>query len=251
MSGDRWIIGITGASGTVYARRLLQALVTHVPGVRLDVVVSSSALRVMRDEEGLAVGPLTAEMLLGFASQAVSLVVDGPHRQRSPGSAPDDDRNGDGPAAQPVKRLPVTLHPYRDIGASIASGSCPTRGMVVVPCSMKTLAGIAHGYGENLIARAADVVLKERRRLILVPRETPLSAIHLKNMLSLARLGVAIVPAMPGFYHRPATIDDLVGMMVMRILDQMGYEIDLAPRWTSDAAKPQASPKPSPGAARG
>jgi 4-hydroxy-3-polyprenylbenzoate decarboxylase len=104
--------------------------------------------------------------------------------------------------------------------------------MVIVPCSMKTLAAVAHGYGENLIARAADVVLKERRRLIVVPRETPLSAIHLQNMLRLARLGVAILPAMPGFYHRPETIDDLVEMMVMRILDQMGFEIDLAKRWS-------------------
>ena len=97
---------------------------------------------------------------------------------------------------------------------------------------MKTLAAVAHGYTASLIARAADVVLKERRRLILVPRETPLSAVHLQNMLRLARLGVAILPAMPAFYHHPQTIDDLVEMLVMRILDQMGFEIDLAKRWS-------------------
>jgi 4-hydroxy-3-polyprenylbenzoate decarboxylase len=164
---------------------------------------------VLRDEEGLAVpaSRLTAELLVGMPTDAVTVYCD-----------------------QPPGR--VTMHDFHDIGASIASGSHPTRGMVVVPCSMKTLAAVAHGYAENLIARVADVVLKERRRLILVPRETPLSAIHLQNMLRLARLGVAIVPAMPGFYHRPATIDDLVEMLVMRILDQMGFEIDLAKRWS-------------------
>jgi len=206
---NRWIIAITGASGTIYARRLLRVLVERVDDIRLEVIVSPAGLRVLRDEEGLAVSParLTAELLAGIATDAVSVYYDEPpHR--------------------------VTMHDYRNLGAGVASGSYPTRGMVVVPCSMKTLAAVAHGYAENLIARAADVVLKERRRLILVPRETPLSAIHLQNMLRLARLGVAIVPAMPAFYHRPETIDDLVNMMVMRILDQMGFEIDLAKRWS-------------------
>jgi 4-hydroxy-3-polyprenylbenzoate decarboxylase len=204
----RWTIGITGASGTVYARRLLQVLVRHVDGIHLDVVVSEAALRVMRDEEDLAAGPgrLTAENLLGFPCDAVDLYSDRP--------------NGS-----------LTLHNPRDIGASIASGSYRTRGMAIVPCSMKTLAAVAHGFGANLISRAADVVLKEGRPLVLVPRETPFSAIHLQNMLRLARLGVAIVPAMPGFYNRPRSIADLVDHMVMRILDQMGFAIDLAPRW--------------------
>jgi 4-hydroxy-3-polyprenylbenzoate decarboxylase len=206
---NRWIIAITGASGTVYARRLLRVLVERVDDIRLEVIISPAGLRVLRDEEGLAVSPsrLTAELLVGIPTEAVTVYCDDPPSR-------------------------VTIHDCRNIGDSLASGSYPTRGMVIVPCSMKTLAAVAHGYAENLIARAADVVLKERRRLILVPRETPLSAIHLQNMLRLARLGVAIVPAMPGFYHRPETIDDLVEMMVMRILDQMGFEIDLAKRWS-------------------
>ena len=187
-------------------------LVERVDDIRLDVIVSPAGLRVLRDEEGLAVSPsrLRAECLVGMPTDALSADCD-----------------------EPVSR--VTMHDYRNLGASIASGSYPTRGMVIVPCSMKTLAAVAHGYAENLIARAADVVLKERRRLILVPRETPLSAIHLQNLLRLARLGVAIVPAMPGFYHRPETIDELVQMMVMRILDQMGFEIDLAKRWSGSS----------------
>lgn len=209
MAENRWIIAITGASGVVYARRLLRALVERVDDIRLDVIVSPAGLRVLRDEEGLAVLPphLTAESLVGIPTDAVTVYCD-----------------------EPPSRM--TMHDCQDLGASVASGSYPTQGMVIVPCSMKTLAAVAHGYAENLIARAADVVLKERRRLILVPRETPVSAIHLHNMLRLARLGVAIVPAMPGFYHRPESIDDLVEMMVMRILDQMGFEIDLVKRWS-------------------
>ena len=210
MAENRWIIAITGASGTVYARRLLRVLVERVDDIRLEVIVSRAGLRVLGDEARLAVPAsrrMTAEWLVGVPTDAVTVYRDQPSRR-------------------------VTMHDCQNLGASVASGSYPTRGMVIVPCSMKTLAAVAHGYAGHLIARAADVMLKERRRLILVPRETPLSAIHLQNMLRLARLGVAIVPAMPGFYHRPETIDDLVDMLVMRILDQMGFEIDLAKRWS-------------------
>ena len=219
MPNDRWIIAITGASGTIYARRLIQAMVEHLPGAELDVVVSGAALRVMHEEEGLAVsrGELTPTLLSGSASPAVTVYHD-----RPPYS--------------------LTLHEHRDIGASIASGSYPARGMVIVPCSMNTLAAVAHGYADNLISRAADVTIKERRPLILVPRETPLSVIHLQNMLRLAKLGVAIVPAMPGFYHQPATLGDLVDLMVMRILDQMGYQVDLAARW--GCRQPSADEEP-------
>lgn len=213
MPTNRWIIGVTGASGTVYARRLMRALVEHVPGIHLDVVVSQAALRVMHDEDGLdpSIRRLTAEMLVGFPTDAVEVFGDR------------DDSS-------------LTIHNNRNIGASIASGSCPTDGMVIAPCSMKTLAAVACGYGENLIARAADVVIKEQRRLVLVPRETPLSAIHLENMLKLSRLGVSIVPAMPGYYNNPKTIDDLVDTMVMRVLDQMGLQIDIAPRWKAEGS---------------
>jgi 4-hydroxy-3-polyprenylbenzoate decarboxylase len=118
-----------------------------------------------------------------------------------------------------------------DQAAAISSGSFLVEAMVVVPCSMKTLAGIRTGYADGLIARAADVTLKERRRLVLVPRETPLSEIHLDNMLALARMGASIVPPMPAFYNQPVTIDDIVGHIVTRIMDQLGIESPTATRW--------------------
>jgi 4-hydroxy-3-polyprenylbenzoate decarboxylase len=118
-----------------------------------------------------------------------------------------------------------------DQAAPISSGSFLVEAMVVVPCSMKTLAGIRTGYADGLIARAADVTLKERRRLVLVPRETPLSEIHLDNMLALARMGASIVPPMPAFYNQPASLDDIVGHIVTRIMDQLGIESPTATRW--------------------
>jgi len=116
-------------------------------------------------------------------------------------------------------------------GAAISSGSFRTAGMIVVPCSMRTLAGIRHGYADNLICRAADVVLKERRRLVLVPRETPLNEIHLENMLALSRMGARIVPPMPAFYNRPEIISDIVDHVVVRILDQFDIDAPQARRW--------------------
>lgn len=196
-----WIVAITGASGTVYGRRLIQTLVTHVPGIKLDVVVSEAALRVMAEEENIR-GSL-------YRLKAVDLL--GPEIRSADSS--------------------ITIHNNKDIGASIASGSYLTSGMVVVPCSMATLGAIAHGIPQNLIHRAADVTIKEQRPLILVPRETPLSAIHLENMLKLSRIGVNITPAMPGFYHQPASISDLVDMMVLRIIDQMKLPLESEKRW--------------------
>jgi 4-hydroxy-3-polyprenylbenzoate decarboxylase len=122
-------------------------------------------------------------------------------------------------------------YPIEDVGASIASGSFRTAGMAIVPCSMGTLSGIAQGASGNLLERAADVMLKEGRPLVLVPRETPLNAIHLEHMLRLARLGVRIVPAMPAFYHRPRTMEDLVDFVVGKILDAMGIDHELFKRW--------------------
>ncbi len=196
-SVKRWIVGITGASGTIYARRLLETLLEIDPLVEIDLVVSEAGLRVLREEEGFHTRVDRSELksLIGIETPR------------------------------------VRMHRNRDIGASIASGSYPTEGMVVIPCSMSTLAAIASGYSQTLIHRAADVTLKEGRPLLLVPRETPLSPIHLENMLRLSKLGVKIIPAMPGFYHQPQSILELVDMMVMRVLDQMGFQSSLVKRW--------------------
>lgn len=136
-----------------------------------------------------------------------------------------------------VRRLADVVHKPGDMGATISSGSFRTDGMVVAPCSMKTLAAIAHGYTEDLVARAADVVLKERRRLVLMARESPLSEIHLENMLKLARMGVSIVPPVPAFYNLPKTLDEAVDHMVTRALDQFDLVTDEVPRWDGNITK--------------
>lgn len=194
----RWVVGVTGASGTIYARRLIQALLGNDQDVELHVVFSEAALRVMREEEGISSSINRIDVCELFGAEAETRMF---------------------------------TYNNRDIGAAIASGSFRTRGMVIVPCSMATLAAVANGFCDKLIHRAADVVMKEQRRLVVVPRETPLSSIHLENMLKLVRVGAAMVPAMPGFYHQPSTIEELVDMQVMKILDMMGYEIDLVERW--------------------
>jgi 4-hydroxy-3-polyprenylbenzoate decarboxylase len=130
-----------------------------------------------------------------------------------------------------VQALATQSYGHQEQAAAISSGSFRTDGMIVAPCSMKTLAAIRIGYGEGLIARAADVTLKERRRLVLVPRETPLSEIHLENMLALARMGTVMVPPMPAFYNRPAGLSDIVDHIVARVLDQFGLETNLTTRW--------------------
>ncbi|WP_063795240.1 UbiX family flavin prenyltransferase [Streptomyces silaceus] len=137
-----------------------------------------------------------------------------------------------GRTVRELSALADVTHGPDDQGAAVSSGSFPTDGMVIVPCSMKTLAGIRAGYADGLVGRAADVVLKEGRPLVLVPRETPLNEIHLENMLGLARMGARIVPPMPAFYHRPRTIDDLVDHLVVRILDQLGVPAPGEHRWT-------------------
>jgi 4-hydroxy-3-polyprenylbenzoate decarboxylase len=192
---SEWVVGVTGASGARYALRLLSVLPDYIQHVHL--VVSESALRVLAEEDGIQVSgsSLTYEKLCG--------------------------RHVDN----------VTIYNPRDIGARIASGSMVCKGMVIIPCSMSTLGAIAHGVHSHLIHRAADVTLKEGRRLIVVPRETPLSLIHLENMATLARSGARIIPAMPGFYHRPTTLQEVVDMMVLKVLDTMGIPNSLVPRW--------------------
>jgi flavin prenyltransferase len=134
-------------------------------------------------------------------------------------------------SVEQVEALAASVYPPSDQGAPIASGSFVTIGMIIVPCSMRTLAAIAHGLGDNLIHRAADVVLKERRRLVLAVRETPLSEIHLENMLKLARMGVVIAPPLPAFYSRPQSVDDLVTYSAARLLDQLDIHIEMPARW--------------------
>jgi flavin prenyltransferase len=185
-------LGITGASGAPYAVRLLQALIETRTPVRL--IVSSYGLRLLAEESGI-----DSMEALREATGDWSL---------------------------------VQLYQAGDRGATPASGSAPSRGMVICPCSMGTLAAIAGGNSRNLVERAADVTLKERRPLILVPRETPLSMIHLENMLRVTRAGALVLPAAPGFYHRPRTIDDLVVFVVARVMDQLGIPFS-APRWQS------------------
>jgi 4-hydroxy-3-polyprenylbenzoate decarboxylase len=133
----------------------------------------------------------------------------------------------------------IIYHHYNDFRAGIASGSFRTRGMVIVPCSMSTMGAIASGVTNNLITRAADVHLKERRKLILVPRESPLSLIHLENMIKVTQAGAVVLPAMPGWYHVPRSLDDLIDFIVARICDQLGIDNDLIERWGKDAAAPQ------------
>jgi flavin prenyltransferase len=136
-----------------------------------------------------------------------------------------------GITAPELNALASVVHGSGNMAATISSGSFRTEGMVVAPCTMKTLGAIAQGYGDNLVQRAADVVLKERRKLVLVARETPLSEIHLENMLKLSRMGVTILPPMPAFYNKPQSIDDIVDHIVARVLDQFDIDADFAKRW--------------------
>ena len=185
------IVAITGASGVVYGKRLLEVL--RERKIETYLVVSKAAEKVMEHELESGKRDLT--------------------------------------------KLATHVYDVDDLNAPLMSGSFRTEGMVIVPCTMKTLAGIAHGYADNLILRAADVVLKEGRRLIVVPRETPLSVVHLRNMLAVAELGVSVVPAMPAYYHKPKKIDDLVDFVVGKVLDCLSIEHTLYRRWHGASGK--------------
>jgi flavin prenyltransferase len=195
----RIAIAITGASGALYATRTMAALMEQ--GCHLELVISDYGKRLLRDElgEAAAVDKLTAYLAATY---------------------------GDG-----IRKGTYTLYSNKDLGAKIASGSQDCEGMVVVPCSMKTLAGIAHGLSRNLVERAADVMLKERRTLIIVPRETPMSLPQLRNMTLCAEAGAMIMPAMPAFYQMPKTLDDLADFMAGKILSALGFRHELYPSW--------------------
>ncbi|MEK6405758.1 MAG: UbiX family flavin prenyltransferase [Acidobacteriota bacterium] len=184
-TGEKLIVGISGATGTIFGVRLLQML--QGSGIETHLVMSKWGIRTLLHET-----PYTVEE---------------------------------------VQLMAGCYYPGGDQGAAISSGSFLTKGMVVAPCSMRTLAAIAHGHGDNLLHRAADVILKERRKLVLVVRETPINDIHLENMLKLSRMGVVIIPPVPAFYNHPRTIDDIINHIVVRILDQFEIHLDAANRW--------------------
>ena len=202
MTAGDWpiVVAITGASGAPYAVRLLEVLVEHQQ--RVSLIVSDHGIRLLDTEMGIS----SVEAL----------------RARVGASRWD---------------AVVRAYDDRDRGAAPASGSALTAGMVVCPCSMGTMSAIAVGASRSLVERAADVTLKERRPLVLVPRETPYSAIHLENMLTVTRAGAVVLPASPGFYHRPRTVDDLVSFVVARVLDHLGVEHAVSPRWGAEPSE--------------
>jgi 4-hydroxy-3-polyprenylbenzoate decarboxylase len=192
-------VAITGASGAIYAMRTLAALLER--RCAIELIVSEYGRRLLRDELG---DTASIDRLASYLGSKYG--VD-------------------------VEKGSVTIHSNKDLGATIASGSHGCQAMVVVPCSMKSLAGIAHGLSRNLVERAADVMLKERRLLIIVPRETPMSLPQLKNMVLCAEAGAMIMPAMPAFYQMPRTLDDLADFMAGKILSALGFEHKLYPAW--------------------
>jgi 4-hydroxy-3-polyprenylbenzoate decarboxylase len=228
------VVAITGASGAIYGVRLLDVLLAA--GRSVHLVISPAGAEVLRLELGLKVD-CERFRLEDLLPPEAALATDSPLRRwlaRSNQSASGRRQPAEQTAAvpqQPKRRGTVYYHRYQDFFAPIASGSHLTGGMAVCPCSMDTLAAIASGLSANLIQRAADIHLKERRPLILVPRETPLSAIQLDNMRRAAEAGAVLLPAMPGFYHDPNEIGDLVDFVVGRVCDQLSVEHQLFRRW--------------------
>ena len=186
MSKRRLVIGVTGATGSLYAIRMMQTLRATAPDVETHLIVSAS-------------GVLNIKHELDIGRHDVYALAD-------------------------------KVHSIRDVGATIASGAFETAGMVVVPCSMRTLAAVAIGLSDNLITRAADVTLKERRKLVMVVRETPFNLAHLRNMTSITEMGGIIFPPLPAFYHRPKSIEEMVDHTVSRVLEMVGIDVN-GPRW--------------------
>lgn len=192
------VVGITGASGSIYARRLIEVLVGM--GIETHVVATEMGKSVFEYEIGMS--------LQAFIKECVA-------------------QKG----VEEKKQSLVVLEDCNNLFAGVASGSHAFDAVIILPCSMGTLAEMAHGFSKNLLTRAADVALKERRPLVIVPRETPLNAIHLENMLTLTKAGASILPAMPGFYHHPETIEDMINFVVGKILDHLQIENQLFKKW--------------------
>jgi flavin prenyltransferase len=188
---SRYIIGITGASGAMYGIRLIEELLKREH--EIHILITNSGKEVIEYETGYS-GSNLQEHFKSFSEK-------------------------------------IIFHDINNLFASIASGSYKVHGMIILPCSMSALAGIATGVSMNLLGRAADVCIKEGRRLIIVPRETPLNSIHLKNMLTLSDMGVTILPAMPGFYHKPESIEDIIDFLIGKIFDVLNIENDLFKKW--------------------
>lgn len=220
------VLAITGASGAIYSVRLLEVLLAA--GRNVQLTISPSAVLVLQKELDLEVSLNRFELsqLLPADNQMAEDSALRSLRSAASGFAFDHSS-----ILSETTRGTVTYHHHADFRAGIASGSFQTAGMVICPCSMGTLAAIAHGLSQNLIHRAADVHLKERRKLILVPRETPLGSIQLDNMKRIVDAGGTILPAMPGFYHEPKSIHDLVDFVVGRICDHLGIAHNLMRRW--------------------
>lgn len=199
---DDLVVAMTGASGSAYGLRLVEALLRA--GRTVHFTLSPAAVQVLEAETEVRVKLAETEF------DPVALL---------------------GPVAAEVDPGRLRYHHFRNFRAGIASGSFRTAGMAVCPCSMGTLAALAHGHSENLIHRAADVHLKELRKLVLVPRETPLGLVQLRNMVAVTEAGAVVLPAMPGFYHRPREIGDLIDFVVARVCDQLGVPHALSRRW--------------------
>ncbi|MEX0726122.1 MAG: flavin prenyltransferase UbiX [Planctomycetaceae bacterium] len=222
------VLAITGASGSIYAVRLLDVLL-HA-GYHVHLTISPAGVQVLKHELGLNVdlNAFAPHQILPDDSEVSEDSVLGRLRRNHPHS-----EHVVSSVLSEAESHPGTLtyRHYQDFSAGIASGSFLTAGMVICPCSMGTLGSLANGMSQNLIHRAADVHLKERRKLIVVPRETPLSSIQLDNMKRLADAGVVVLPAMPGFYHNPLSLHDLVDFVVARICDQLGVKHEMVKRW--------------------
>ncbi len=213
----RFFLGITGASGHVYGTGLLKALLDC--GHQVDVSITEAGAKVMAHELGLDPGKRGHRLAHCLNSWL------GPELAEQ--------------AAQRLRTFPSAA-----IESPAASGSALTEAVILAPCSMGTLARVAHGFSSNLVERAADVALKEGRTLLILPRETPLSEIHLENMLKLARMGAAILPCSPGFYHGPSSVDDLIQFVVGKALDRLGVHHSIGQRWGAAEPEPEVGIEP-------